>query len=98
MLRYDKAVKRLERRWRQEAVLDQLRRQEPAAVYAGCLEYAIRSGSEKARGYASHLFKDVFGDWPRPCDRGPPSPLLNFWIDEWAMLRPKKRATNGRHG
>jgi hypothetical protein len=93
MLRYDRAVKRLERRWRREAVLEELRRMKPATVYAGCLEFAIRNGSQKAPGYAAHLFKDVFGDWPQRCDRGPAAPMADFLIDQWATLRPKRRKT-----
>jgi hypothetical protein len=101
MLHYGRAVKRLERRWRREALLEELRGMVPSVVYAGCLEFAVRQGSRKATGYAAHLFKDVFGEWPQHGDRGPPVPLPNFLIDQWATLRPKRRtngATNGHAG
>jgi hypothetical protein len=90
MLPYDRAVKRLERRWHREALLDDLRRIKPATAYADCLNFTIRSGSQKAAGYAAHLFLEIFGTWPRPCDRGPPAPLPNFLIDEWAAGRKRK--------
>jgi hypothetical protein len=70
----------------------------PATVYAGCLEFALRNGSLKAPGYAAHLFKDVFGDWPQRGERGPAAPLANFLIDEWAMLRAKKRQNGVANG
>jgi hypothetical protein len=62
----------------------------PRAVYGGALDFALRSRSEKPAGYAAHLFKDAFGTWPRPCDRGPPAPLPDFLIEEWAATRTKR--------
>jgi len=62
----------------------------PRAVYCSCLDFAIRSGSQKAAGYAAHLFLEIFGAWPRSCDRGPPAPLPDFLIEQWVALRKKK--------
>ena len=62
----------------------------PRAVYCGCLDFAIRSGSQKAAGYAAHLFREIFGAWPRSCDRGTPAALPNFLIEEWVAGRKRK--------
>ena len=89
--RYAKSAgARLVRNARRDEVLEALSAAGPRAVYCGCLDFAIRSGSQKAAGYAAHLFLEIFGTWPRPCDRGPPAPLPNFLIDEWAAGRKRK--------
>ncbi len=72
-------------------LIEKLHAIEPRAVYCGCLEFAIRSGSQKAPGYAANLFKEIFTTWPRSCDRGPPAPLPDFLIEQWVDLRKKKR-------
>jgi hypothetical protein len=72
----------------------QLCRLERRAVYAGCLDYAMRRRSPKAAGFAANLFKDIFGTWPQPRDRGPPAPLPDRLIDEWVADRKK---TTARH-
>jgi hypothetical protein len=74
-------------------LLDKLRAAEPPATYCDCLNFAIRNGSQKAPEYAAHLFREIFGTWPRSCDRGPPAPLPNLpnlSIDEWVALRKRK--------
>lgn len=76
---------------RQRELREELFRLGPATVYAGCLDYAIRCGSSKATGYAAHLFKEIFGEWPRPQDRRvEPKALPNFLIEEWAASRQRK--------
>jgi hypothetical protein len=88
--RYAKSAgARLVRNARRDEVLEALSAAGPRAVYCGCLDFAIRSGSQKATGYAAHLFREIFGTWPRPYDRGPPAPLPNFLIDEWVALRKR---------
>jgi hypothetical protein len=94
MLPLERAIRRIERRWRREAVLHRLWDLGPATVYAACLDFAIRSGSQKAPGYAAHLFREIFGCWPRPQDRNvEPTALPNPLIEEWvAGRKPKRRA------
>jgi hypothetical protein len=72
------------------ALLDKLRAAGPRTTYCDCLNFTIRSGSQKATKYAAVLFEKIFGDWPRPCDCGPPAPLPNYLIDEWVALRKRK--------
>src|SRR5215472_14980111 len=71
-------------------VVEKLRAAGPRTTYGDCLNFTIRSGSQKATGYAAHLFREIFGTWPRPCDRGPPAPLPNCLIDEWVAGRKRK--------
>jgi hypothetical protein len=73
---------------RRNEVLGELLKIGPSAVYAGCLDFAIRSGSPKASGYAAHLFREVFGTWPRPQDRA--EPKAHPLIEEWATTRKRK--------
>ena len=76
------------------ALLEKLSAAGPRAAYCDCLNFTIRSGSQKATGYAAHLFLDLFGAWPRDQDRGPPAPLPIYLIDDWVALRkrrPKRR-------
>ena len=61
----------------------------PATAYGGFLGYAQRRGSQKPEGYAAHLFKELYGDWPR--QRGQALELDGFLIEEWVGLRPKKK-------
>jgi hypothetical protein len=75
---------------RRHEMLEELLGTEPRAVYCACLDFAIRSGSQKAEGYAANLFMEIFGTWPRPCDRGPPAPLANSLIEEWVAGRKRK--------
>lgn len=75
---------------RRNELLGELLKIGPTAVYAGCLDFTIRSGSQKAPGYASHLFREIFGTWPRPQDRSEPKALPNLLIDEWATGRKRK--------
>jgi hypothetical protein len=81
----------LTRNARRDELLEKLSAAGPRAVYCGCLDFAVRQGSQKATGYAAHLFLEIFGEWPRPRDRGPPAPLPDFLIEEWVALRSKKK-------
>jgi hypothetical protein len=81
---------------RRNEVLGELLRIGPSKVYAGCLDFAIRSGSQKAAGYAAHLFREVFGTWPRPQDRIEPEPLPDFLIEEWVAGRKRKTPAKRR--
>jgi len=90
--RHAKAVSGgLVRAARRNELLGELLKIGPADVYAGCLDFAIRSGSQKARGYASHLFREIFGTWPRPQDRSEPKALPDFLIELWVAGRKPKR-------
>jgi hypothetical protein len=94
MLPLQRAINRIERRWRRAATLERLYDAGPAAVYGGLLHYA-QAKNYKA-GWAAHSFKEIFGTWPRPQDRAElkalPDSLL---IEEWAATRqhnsPAKR-------
>lgn len=91
MGRADRVSRRVITDGRCDHLLLQLCQLERRAVYCGFLDYAIRRGSQKAPGYAAHLFQEVFGTWPRPCDRGPPAALPNFsLIREWLVDREKR--------
>lgn len=77
---------------RRDELLEELSAAGPQMVYAGLLAYAIGRGSQKAGGYAAHLFKEIFGTWPRASDRrDAPQPLPNSLIEEWAASRKKPR-------
>jgi len=89
MLRYDRAVKRLERRWRRDAMLEHLYVAGPAVVYSGLLAYAFSKNFKKPTGWVAHSFREIFGDWPRQRDYGPPQ--TNPLIEEWAALRLKRK-------
>jgi hypothetical protein len=94
MLRYDRAIKRLERRWRRNAMLQHLHVAGRTVVYAGLLHYARGQRKPNGRpwnvaGWARHAFEEIFGDWPRQRDYGPPQ--ANPLIEEWVTLRPKRK-------
>ena len=76
---------------RRNELLGELLKIGPSRVYAGCLDFTLRSGSKKAPGYAAHLFREIFGTWPRPQDRIEPNPLPDFLIEEWVAGRKPKR-------
>jgi hypothetical protein len=85
--------KGLVRKAKRNELLEMLRATEPRATYCDCLNFTIRSGSQKATKYAAVLFKKIYGTWPRPCDLGPPAPLPNLLLDEWVALRKRKATT-----
>jgi hypothetical protein len=95
MLPYQRAVNRVERRWRRDAILHQLWDLGPAAVYGGLLHYA--TGRTKpngqpwdAPGWAKHAFKEIYGVEPRPRDRAGPKALPDFLIEKWVAGRKRK--------
>ncbi len=76
---------------RRNELLGELLKIGPSNVYAACLDFALRSGSQKAPGYAAHLFREIFGTRPRPQDRTvEPKELPDRLIDEWAAGRKRK--------
>jgi len=99
MLPYQRAINRIERRWRRAAILERLYDAGPAAVYGGLLHYASRRAKPdgqpwNAVGWTRNSFSEIFGNWPRPQDRIEPKPLPDFLIDHWAKickLPPTKR-------
>jgi hypothetical protein len=56
-------------------------------IYAGLLHHAREQGWKD--GAASHLFKKLYGTWPRNQDRGPPIEPPDT-MREWISLLPKK--------
>jgi hypothetical protein len=59
----------------------------PQRIYSGLLHHTRGQGWKD--GSASHLFKDIFGMWPRDQDRGPPAePPAE--LKDWIALLPKK--------
>jgi len=104
MLPLHRAIHRVERRWRRNAILDRLYDAGPAAVYAGLLHYA--TGQTKpdgtpwnAVGWTRHAFEEIFGARPRPMDRVESKPLPDFLIEKWAAMRkPKPRRDSRSNG
>ena len=104
MLPLHRAIHRVERRWRRNAILDRLYDAGPAAVYAGLLHYA--TGQTKpdgtpwnAVGWTGHAFEEIFGARPRRIDRVEPKPLPDFLIEKWAAMRkPKPRRDSRSNG
>ena len=101
MLPLQRAINRIERRWRRAATLERLYDAGPAAVYGGLLHYA--TGQTKpdgqpwdAVGWTRHSFREIFGTWPRPIDRVEPKPLPDFLIERWAAER--KRTPPAKRG
>ena len=89
MLPLQRAINRVERRWRRAATLERLYDAGPAAVYAGLLHYG-QAKNYKA-GWAAHSFKEIFGTWPRSQDRKVvPKELPDLLIEEWAATRQRK--------
>jgi hypothetical protein len=91
MLPHQRAINRVERRWRRNAALHQLWDLGPATVYAGLLAYAKARGWKD--GWAFHAFQEVYGAKPRPQDRnGESEPLADLAVERWATTRkPKPR-------
>ena len=89
MLPLHRAINRVERRWRRDAVLHRLWDLGPAAVYAGLLVYAQARGWKP--GWAFFSFVEVYGAKPRPIDRNV-EPQSNPLVDEWAATRKRKPA------
>jgi hypothetical protein len=77
------------RRARQVEVLVMLHAMTPREVYGGLFGYTQSRGSPKAAGWTSHMFKEIYGTWPRKQDRGPPTEPPGV-ILEWISMRPKK--------
>jgi hypothetical protein len=61
----------------------------PKIVFAGCHWHAQQSGSQKAAGYAAHLFREVYGEWPRSRDRTA-APQRVDAVQAWISKRPKR--------
>jgi hypothetical protein len=87
----ERRLNQLVRESKRKALATYLRQHGPKAVFAGMLWYALNQHSEKAEGYASHLFRELYGIWPRPCDRGEPDEFPGTELEEWIALRPKRK-------
>ena len=61
----------------------------PKLVFSGFLWHAQQSGSQKAAGYAAHLFREVYGEWPRSRDRTA-APQRVDAVQAWISKRPKR--------
>lgn len=64
-----------------------IRREGPRRVYAGLLWYAQLRDFKP--GWASFCFKEIFGTWPRPQDKGHPVQWLNIDLELWIAKRKK---------
>jgi hypothetical protein len=90
-LRYpgERALKALDRRNGHDARLLALVRLGPKGVYAGLLW--VQRDKNHDPGWIGHTFREIFGTWPRPRDKGapvrPPVELL-----EWIRMRKKGKA------
>jgi hypothetical protein len=89
-LRYpgERTFKALVRRNDHDALLLALVRLGPKRVYAGLLGHARHHRFKD--GWAAHAFKEIFGTWPRPQDRGQPTrPPVE--LEEWVSGRPRRK-------
>lgn len=59
----------------------------PKRIYAGLL-WHTRQRKWKD-GSASHLFKEIYGTWPRDQDKSPPMPPP-IELQAWISMRPKR--------
>lgn len=86
---------RRERRFQQLArkadVLITLAGMSPREVYCGLLWYA-RNGPHRPwkDGWAAHAYREIFGIWPRPEDKGEPA-CSTVQLEEWIAKRRKPR-------
>lgn len=71
------------------AILLAIARMPPRDVYGGLLRHAQSKGSKKAAGWTSHMFKEIYGTWPRPQDKGPPTEPTTE-LQKWIAMRPKR--------
>jgi hypothetical protein len=59
----------------------------PQRVYAWLLRHVREQGWKD--GAASHMFREIYGAWPRDQDKGSPMPPP-IELRAWIALRPKK--------
>jgi hypothetical protein len=61
----------------------------PRDVYCGLLGHARQRRFKD--GWAAHVFKEMFGTWPRPQDKGEPKrpPVA---LEEWISTRKRRKA------
>jgi hypothetical protein len=94
-LRYpgERTFKTLTRRADQDDLLLALLRLGPKHVYAGLLW--VQQDRNYARGWVGHAFREIFGTWPRPQDKGAPAqPPVE--LEAWISARPKRRRPKAR--
>jgi hypothetical protein len=94
--RAERRINQMVRQSRRRALRLYLRRQGAQNVFAWMLQYALDSKSTKPEGYAANLFRELYGIWPRRCDRRPPQQLPGGELHEWIGMRPKKRSAEGK--
>ena len=86
---------RSRRQARRAEILIMLYGMGPCDVYSCLLGYTRSTKSQKAVGWARHLFKEIFGGWPGPrsdvVSKEPPPAVL-----EWIQLRPKSSRKKSR--
>jgi hypothetical protein len=87
---------RRERRFRRQAqmadILLALAGMSPGEVYCGLLWHAHHGAHrpwQKPDGWAAHVFRELYGLWPRPQDRGEPM-RPSIKLERWIASRPKK--------
>jgi hypothetical protein len=63
----------------------------PGTIYCGLLWYARNGPHRRWKDeYAACAFKEIFGIWPRPEDKGAPErPPIE--LEEWIIARQKRR-------
>jgi hypothetical protein len=59
----------------------------PRRIYTGLLHHTREQKWKD--GSASHMFKEIYGMWPRNQDKGPPMPPP-IELRAWIALRPKR--------
>jgi hypothetical protein len=84
----ERTLKTLIRRNDHDARVLVLLRLGPSRVYAGLLWWAQMKDYD--RGWAAHAFRELYGTWPRPRDRGEPA-RPSIELEEWLSTHPKKR-------
>lgn len=89
----ERGVRSLDRDNSTDVLLQDIRRLGPRVVYGGLLWYARFRGWKE--GWAAHAFKEIFGTWPRPQDRGEPICMIGTELEEW-VVRRKKSAPAGQ--
>jgi hypothetical protein len=91
---------RRERRFRRLAheadVLIALAGFAPGEIYGGLLWYARHGPHRRWKDeYAACAFREIFGTWPRPRDKGAPvrPPVV---LEEWVIARQRRRRPKAR--
>ena len=90
MWKGERIINGMVRAWRRDELSRQLMELGPATAYSVLLGYAQRH-SKKPHRYTWYLFQELFGVTPKLKEQGEPAELEGFVVEEWVMLRPKKK-------